>query len=165
MHNLFRAFVIICAFTVYNAVSAEQPKEILWEDLVPEGWVPEEPEGGQSQFLDESGPAAVQSSLDAPVVSELDQQYVKIPGFILPVEFSGDAVSEFLLVPYVGACLHVPPPPPNQIVHVRLKEPLVGTNLYDPVWVEGTMQVETKQSQYAQASYTLDGDEITEYEW
>ena len=164
MSNALRILAVTYLLLTSASISAAEPREVLWEDLMPAGWIPPET-SSQSQFLDESEPAAEQLSVDAPVVKELDNEYVKIPGFILPVEFSGDAVSEFLLVPYVGACIHVPPPPSNQIVYVRLKEPLAGTNLYDPVWVEGTMRVESTSSDYAQAAYTVEGNKISKYEW
>ncbi|MEM7206195.1 MAG: DUF3299 domain-containing protein [Pseudomonadota bacterium] len=161
------AFLITALLLAWQPlVQASEPQEVYWEDLVPEGWYPPEPDFSSSFFIDhEADPAAVQPSMDAPVVESMHNKHVKIPGFILPVEFEGDAVIEFLLVPYVGACIHVPPPPPNQIVLVELEEPLVGTDLFDPVWVEGELRIESVRSLYAQSSYTLAGKEITKYEW
>ncbi len=67
----------------------------------------------------ESAPPARQQAPDAPVVKELDGQQVKLPGYIVPLEVSEEGrTTEFLLVPYYGACIHVPPPPSNQIVHI-----------------------------------------------
>ncbi|MEX2453292.1 MAG: DUF3299 domain-containing protein [Rhodospirillaceae bacterium] len=77
------------------------------------------------------------------VVPELDGQFVRIPGYALPLEAVGLAIEEFLLVPYVGACIHVPPPPPNQMVLVKLKEPFVATDLFAPVWITGRVTVKT----------------------
>ncbi len=74
------------------------------------------------------------------VVEDLDQKAVRIPGYLLPLEFSDAGVRDFLLVPYVGACIHVPPPPPNQIVLVRLANKFQVTELYTPVWVSGKLQ-------------------------
>ena len=77
------------------------------------------PAAAAHDYLGESGPAAVQQSANAPVNTELDGKQVKIPGFIVPLDVAKDGtVSEFFLVPYFGACIHVPPPPPNQIVYV-----------------------------------------------
>ena len=75
------------------------------------------------------------------IVEELNGQRVRIPGYLLPLEVSATKVTEFLLVPYVGACIHVPPPPPNQIVHVRTlqKKGFSSKNLYEPVWVTGVI--------------------------
>lgn len=73
------------------------------------------------------------------VVEALNGQRVRIPGYFLPLELSDAKVTEFLLVPYIGACIHVPPPPPNQIVHVRTdpKEGYSSKSLFKPVWVTG----------------------------
>jgi hypothetical protein len=75
------------------------------------------------------------------LVSELDGQVIKLPGYVLPLDFEGTLVRSFLLVPYVGACIHVPPPPPNQIVHVELKQGFESKELYAPVWVTGRIHV------------------------
>lgn len=79
---------------------------------------------------------------DQLVVAELEGEMVRLPGYALPLEFSEGGVREFLLVPYVGACIHVPPPPPNQIVFVQLDEAFVLDSLYDPVWVTGQIRTE-----------------------
>jgi len=69
----------------------------------------------------------------------LNGQNVRLPGYLLPLEFSGKQVSEFLLVPWVGACIHTPPPPPNQIVHVKPAKPVEMGGMFAPVWVTGQM--------------------------
>lgn len=73
------------------------------------------------------------------VVEELDGSSIKIAGYVLPLEYSDLNVIEFLLVPWVGACIHTPPPPPNQIVHVQLneKDAFKSNSMYEPVWVTG----------------------------
>ena len=77
------------------------------------------------------------------LVEELNGKQVRIPGYLLPLEVSGFKVTEFLLVPYVGACIHVPPPPPNQIVYVKVLQNggYKNKELYEPVWVTGKMKV------------------------
>jgi hypothetical protein len=69
----------------------------------------------------------------------LDGETVRMPGYLLPLEFSGKEVTEFLLVPYVGACIHTPPPPPNQIVHVKPDKPVANVTVFAPIWVTGRM--------------------------
>lgn len=71
------------------------------------------------------------------LVDDLDGQEIRIAGYALPLEMAGTTVTEFLLVPYVGACIHVPPPPTNQIVHVRVAEGYESEGLFTPVWVTG----------------------------
>ena len=67
----------------------------------------------------------------------IDGKVVRIPGYVLPLEFSGNKVSEFLLVPWVGACIHTPPPEPNQIVHVKPDKAFDIRRNFDAVWVTG----------------------------
>ena len=81
--------------------------------------------------------------LSTAIVNELNGQHVRIPGYLLPLEVSGTKVTEFLLVPYIGACIHVPPPPPNQIVHVKVapEKGYTVKRLYEAVWVSGKIVV------------------------
>jgi hypothetical protein len=81
------------------------------------------------------------------VNTKLKGENVKLSGYLLPLEFSETGEKDFLLVPYVGACVHVPPPPANQIVLVRLAKKMVVKDLYTPVWIRG--QLKTKQSSKA----------------
>jgi len=72
---------------------------------------------------------------------DLDGKVVKMPGYLLPLDVTGGKVTEFLLVPWVGACIHTPPPPPNQIVYVQATEPWKVRSHWEAVFVEGTVQV------------------------
>lgn len=92
----------------------------------------------------------------------LEGKKVKIPGFMVPLEDSQHQVTEFLLVPTPQACIHVPPPPPNQMVYVKMKkgtESKVGA----PIWVYGEFKIATKRSQYGEVSFELIGDEVEDY--
>ncbi|MDD9877593.1 MAG: DUF3299 domain-containing protein [Magnetovibrio sp.] len=109
---------------------------------------------------------------NAAVVEDLDGKLVRIPGYALPLEFTDTAVKELLLVPYVGACIHVPPPPANQTVFVELNQSYKAKNLYEPVWITGRMKVKAtnKSLSYVDgsagvdAAYTLEGVRIEPYE-
>lgn len=91
----------------------------------------------------------------------LDGKSVKIPGFMVPLEDNQKDVVEFLLVPSPQACIHVPPPPPNQMVYVKMKK---GTDVaMGPIWVYGTLNLVTKKSMYGDASFELIGDAIEPY--
>lgn len=78
---------------------------------------------------------------DKTLIFELDKKTIKLPGYVLPLDFDGKRVKSFLLVPTVGACIHVPPPPPNQMVFVEPDEPFISEELYAPVWVTGQITV------------------------
>jgi hypothetical protein len=67
----------------------------------------------------------------------IDGKMIRIPGYVLPLEFSGTKVTEFLLVPWVGACIHTPPPEPNQIVYVKPDKAFEIRRMFDAVWVTG----------------------------
>jgi len=84
---------------------------------------------------------AIRTAASEAVDRTLDGAEVKMPGYLLPLSFDGPRATEFLLVPFVGACIHVPPPPPNQIVHVRFAEGYEVQGLYTPVTIEGRMSV------------------------
>lgn len=92
-------------------------------------------------------------------------QAVMIPGFIVPLEDFAAEVSEFLLVPYVGACVHTPAPPPNQLVHVKMKGgKKVSVPLWAPIWLHGELKVETTESLYGPSGFFVPGDSVTPYE-
>ncbi|MBF0220157.1 MAG: DUF3299 domain-containing protein, partial [Gammaproteobacteria bacterium] len=91
-----------------------------------------------------------------PVNTELAGTLVKLPGYAIPIEYQGDAVTEFLLVPYQGACIHVPPPPPNQIIYVRIKDgSKIIRETYAEVWVTGILSIDKQESSFAESSYLL----------
>jgi len=88
---------------------------------------------------------------------------VRIPGFIVPIEFDGDLVSEFFLVPSFGSCFHNPPPPPNQTIFVKSQKAVPFESIYDPVWALGVINVESKGNDIATAAYSLDLHSIRPY--
>jgi len=94
------------------------------------------------------------------VVEELNGKRVSIGGYMVPLDFDATSVKEFLLVPYVGACVHVPPPPVNQIVYVKTEKGLEIDQLFDPVTVIGTMKTETAFTGLANAGYSIDAESV-----
>ncbi len=105
-------------------------------------------------------------------VAALDGQRIRMPGYVLPLEFEDNKVIEFLLVPYVGACIHVPPPPENQMVHVLADEAFKLEGIYAAVWVTGKMSVGkiTRKLYFVDGSadvdagYTLAASSVENYE-
>lgn len=143
--------------------------EIVWEDLIPPGSTAAE----INERFDERIAAVEPGSPEAnEVYTELQAEYENQPanpaiadqeillaGFIAPLTYSGELVTEFLLVPYFGACVHVPPPPPNQTVLVSLAEGegLTIEDSWGAVWVTGTMTLESATTDLAAAAYTISG--------
>ncbi len=97
--------------------------------------------------------------------SDLDGREVRIAGFVTPLGFDGSEISEFLLVPYVGACIHVPPPPANQIVFVSGVENYEAEEgLLYPVWVTGTLRAVPLTTDLADVGYQIEGAKVEDYE-
>lgn len=96
---------------------------------------------------------------------EFDGSRIRLPGFIVPLEFDDEMnISEFFLVPYFGACIHLPPPPPNQIIFVDYPEGLQLDALYNPFWVTGTLKVERVENDTALAVYAMEAEAVVEYQ-
>ena len=169
-----RALLLLC-FLVLPAWAGE-PRTLEWPQLIPAGAPVIEPQmtplhnlSQLSNLADalaaEAAPAAHQQVPDAPVVKELDGQQVKLPGYIVPLEVGEDGrTTEFLLVPYYGACIHLPPPPSNQIVHVVSEIGIKVEELYQPYWIEGPMRVQSSSSELADAGYQMEAEKIYAYE-
>lgn len=174
-HSIPAMLVILLLLSPISALAnaSDDVKNLEWDDLMPKGWVPVDPFAAlteeQLYELGDDDPMA-QKALDdaraawssAPVVGELDGKTVRLPGFMLPLEFDGTEVREFLLVPYFGACIHVPPPPSNQIVYVTSEDP-VASGMYEPVYVTGVLRTEASLSDLAAAGYTLEAQEVGPY--
>jgi hypothetical protein len=90
------------------------------------------------------------------VTQELDGKMVSIAGFMVPLEDDAQKVSEFLLVPFAGACIHVPPPPPNQMVYVKMNaNTTTRVTFNDPILVTGRLNISTVDSPYGDVSYNM----------
>ena len=177
MSNLKRSIGSGIALTLMlsGLTYAEDARELTWDDLIPDGGMTEQPVVAGSGFDEESfddeswDESSFEETFATPVyptgvVEDLDGIEAKIPGFVVPLELSGEGkVKEFLLVPYFGACIHYPPPPPNQIVYVKLDEPIQLVSAWDPIWVTGGLKTDFHSSEYGAAGYTMDGKTIEEY--
>ena len=158
-----------------NDAAARGYREIGWEELMPEGEEERLAQLYQQQMamLYSGGPIMEGSAADVMVqigtfntVKELNETKIRIPGYTVPFEFGANAeISEFLLVPYFGACLHAPPPPPNQTVFAMSDEPIRLRDLAQAVWIEGTMYTQTQESELADAAYTLRVEKVEPYQY
>jgi len=95
---------------------------------------------------------------------DLNGKTVRIAGYITPVEIDGENVISFLLVPYLGACIHVPAPPSNQIIYISGVKKLKLDEIYDPVWVTGSLEAKPLTTIYAEAGYRIANAEIKPYQ-
>lgn len=97
----------------------------------------------------------------AAVVPSLDGKRVKIGGYVVPLDLDARTVKELLLVPFVGACIHVPPPPSNQVIHVMAQTAFKMRDLFDPVWVTGVLTIVQSSTELADASYALAAESVS----
>lgn len=163
--RLFRAWPLLAAalFGLNLAASAaDTPIDIQWYDLVPEG----EPAADDLSALlgihdPGNTPILGQTKIDeGQIVTEYDDKTIRLPGYLLPLDFGSEGSSQFLLVPYVGACIHVPPPPPNQIVLVTTEKPYQSQGLFEPVFVTGRFSSAVTSTEYADVAYALSAEEF-----
>jgi uncharacterized protein len=159
----------------HKSAALKSPPRIIdldWKELLPEGershFTATAPPPVHD-YRGEGGPPAVQAQ-DFNVNKSLDGATVRLPGFIVPLEAvksdgTNSGVSEFLLVPYFGSCIHVPPPPPNQIVYVHTGKRSGIESIYDAYWITGKLHLQTKTTRLGATAYELSADKIEVYKY
>ena len=148
--HFFSYFIAVIFLTMSHSSSAEL-EIISWQDLAPEY--------DGSLGLD-----------DVPwgerVRPEMNEKIVRIPGFIVPLDFEQrQSVTRFLLVPYFGACIHEPPPPPNQTIYAEFEPGYDLESFWQPFWIEGKIFVNRVEEDLATALYTLSAEKIELYDY
>jgi hypothetical protein len=146
-------------------------RQILWDALMPADWDPMLPFKGLKLDKMQDGDPRAQQALwkakkyweKAPTNPKIDNVAVKIPGFVVSLEREGDALTEFLVVPYYGGCIHVPPPPLNQIIHVHSNKPIEGIRTMDAVWISGTLKIGTSETMMGVAGYNMLAQNVERY--
>ncbi len=152
--------------SVGGLLAGEAPIELDWSDLVPETsdqfQMPEIASG-----VVEHGqiPTPQKQSSIADVTTKYDGKTVRLPGFVVPLDFTGVGVTALLLVPYVGACIHVPPPPPNQLVFVTTDQPYEFEGLFEAIWVTGVLNSGVSSTELAEVGYSITNGEVEPYRW
>lgn len=152
--------------------SSTVPRQLAWDELIPESWDPGQALAGENfAGLDDSDPRATQALARlrqewsaAPVETALHGQQVRIPGFVVPLETHGRNITEFLLVPYFGACIHTPPPPANQIIHVLRGDESLRIEAMDAVWVTGVIETVSNQTWMGHSGYRIASARIERYD-
>ncbi len=136
--------LLILLISLMSTAAHSAPKEIDWDDLIP--WT------------------AVFSPGEVKFNKSLVDKEVKIPGYVLPLDMFGRDINSFLLVPYIGACIHVPPPAPNQIVYVEADVPWQGLAWWEPVYVTGKIKIENQNIEdLAIVGYEMSASDIEYY--
>lgn len=162
---------ILCLFFVCaHAIAADgnAVRELDWKMLLPaserDSFQSTAPAPAHDYLLGESSDIAALQSGSFEVNPELDGMRVKVPGFVVPLRSNARGeVDEFFLVPYFGACIHVPPPPPNQIIYVKMREGAALRSIEDAQWVTGRLHARMQSSSLGSAAYTLEGESMEPY--
>lgn len=168
-----------------QAIDGDEPSqytEVSWTDLLPDDDLQalENPPDYLDDIEDGSDKDALTSRLKAKsspaedryqqalnskqVRPEFNGSAVRIPGFIVPLEFNDQqTITTFFLVPFFGACIHMPPPPPNQILYAEYEPGIRLDALYDPFWINGTLSTILVENDMATAAYSIDVSAIEPY--
>jgi uncharacterized protein len=154
-----------------SAKPAANFREISWDDLAPEDWDPlagiNIDEIAKLQDGDPRADKLLKQMLDAwkkaPVVPALNKQRVRLAGFVVSLDPTPGQLREFLLVPYFGACIHSPPPPANQAIHVVMDKPFAG-QMMEPFWVSGELSIARSDSPFGSAAYRMRGMQAQRYQ-
>ena len=147
----FLPYFIAVIFLTMSHYSSAELEIISWQDLAPEY----------------DGTIGLD---DVPwgerVRPEMNEKIVRIPGFIVPLDFEQrQSVTRFLLVPYFGACIHEPPPPPNQTIYAEFEPGYNLESFWQPFWIEGKIFVNRVEEDLATALYTLSAEKIELYDY
>jgi hypothetical protein len=174
------ALLVFAIAATSPATADDAPRQLKWADLVPKS-MPATTVlksktffGGSTVVPDGSPPPPPlpegkfmsvkrrQPGSDRPpaIVPELDGKHVSIGGYVVPLDFDATTVKEFLLVPFVGACIHVPPPPANQIIYVKTEKGFEVGGQFDPVTVTGKINTSVAFTGLADAGYTITAESV-----
>lgn len=157
----FVLLTLLALVVPWSGSAAEEVRPLRWPELIPASLAgapvapPSVDHFGDTPDLTQLSPWG-DLEMSALLVPELDGEQITISGFVVPLNLTRDnRVDEFLLVPYFGACVHVPPPPPNQVIYVTSDEGLDAQRIYEAWTVTGTLRVEARRSAMADAGYSL----------
>jgi hypothetical protein len=152
----------MAAAAAQNKPDSEGYRELDWLEMMPDGDL----EALKNPPpVNHDGSMRAQQNGSTKTMPILNGQKVKLPGYVVPVETNDSGeMTEFFFVPYFGACIHVPPPPPNQILYVRLKKGVKQPEIWDPYWVKGTIKIESFANDTAATAYTMDADVLMPYQ-
>ena len=147
-------------------IGAADVADLTWDDLMPEPTQTASLGSGvvtHENLTDDTSPWQAMTDVSE-VRSDLNGKRVRIPGYMTPLTFEDAEVGEFLLVPYVGACVHVPPPPANQIVYVKVEGTVPVLEMWEPFLAVGTLRTDPRSTELAEVAYTMELEHLELYE-
>lgn len=159
------AVVLMISWGVSAQAAEPDALDLMWDDLQPPVSELERLSDADQLAPSHAWQSALPAQQPGDVVPELDGKRVRIPAYVVALDGSRESLTEMLLVPYFGACIHVPPPPPNQIIHIQDNDgvPVSELDLYRPVWATGVIRTESVDHEIAQIGYRMEVEKLTEY--
>jgi hypothetical protein len=155
-----KALVLVgAALAIPRVGYADSVVDLNWNDLLPEGQS-SVPQALQGLIPHDSADLASQQPESTGIRTDWNGKTVRLPGYMIPIDFSGTGVTAFILAPFVGACVHVPPPPANQLVFVTTDKPYESSGLFEAVNVTGMFGTSSLATQLAEIGYALSADRI-----
>ncbi|WP_373186988.1 DUF3299 domain-containing protein [Halopseudomonas sp.] len=168
----------LCIFLLLPLWLEAAPRTVDWLDLLPQEDyqamldMPEIGHEGTEELPGDFSSSMRQRDENLPevmystrVVSELDGEELRIAGYPVPLESNAAGLyTSFFLVPYAGACIHVPPPPPNQIILVDYPRGIAIDDIYEPFWMSGKLNIDQTSNELADASYRFEADKVWVYD-
>ena len=156
---ILRVMALLTCLLALPSQGAESYKTLDWDALLPPGQsvLPPPP-------VPHDGDMSAVPQPIGEVNQALDGQTVRLPGFVVPLEGDAKKITAFLLVPYFGACIHVPPPPTNQVVYVSFPQGAPVDDLWDAIWVKGKIRTVSTSQEMANTGYSMEAVEVTVYE-
>ncbi|MFK7865407.1 MAG: DUF3299 domain-containing protein [Pseudohongiellaceae bacterium] len=178
MRKLFIFFGLLLPFGLQLSYAQNQGefREIEWRELFSQADLesilnpPEiihEGNGWEEQLqASEEGEAYLNALESVDINPELIDKNVLIPGFIVPLAYNAKRrVTEFFLVPFFGACIHLPPPPPNQIIYVSYDRGVELNNFYDAYSVHGLLTSDIVSNDTATSAYRMEAAGVSIYSY
>ena len=185
MSTGFRHLLFIMLLSASGLALAKDYQRINWVDLLPEkdlkalenppDYISDIEDGSPEDSLSNKMLSALEQStmpddayqralVSTDVVEDFDGKSIRLPGFIVPIEMNEkQQVTEFFLVPYFGACIHLPPPPPNQIIYVTSEKGILVEDIYNAYWLEGTIKTSFTENEIAQSAYSMTAETFELY--
>ena len=171
MKKILQTLLVAFALAAAALAPAASFREITWLELVPKDWKPQDRLDRKKAASLADGDALAQEMMKelreildtAPTVAAMNGTSIRMPGYVVPLEETSGGLKDFLLVPYFGACIHTPPPPANQIVHVKAAGPLKDVQSMSAVWVTGVLRTVRKDSGMGVSGYALELAAIEPY--
>jgi len=180
---LLKTTVLILALLSFTT-QGEEYKTIQWIELMPKedldalmnppSAITNIEDGSEEDALSDDMYEAILKATDdkyqaalssTKTVPEINKKKIQIPGFVVPLEIKENTTTEFFIVPYFGACIHYPPPPPNQTIHASFKEGFDLNDIYEAYVFQGNITIAKTENDLATSTYQLAIDKVSAYQY